>query len=81
VTENCLYCHEPHGTVANNLLRQPPVFLCLRCHTGHRRRHGFTNIDTSVDLQEAFYSDCTTCHTQIHGSDLPAPVRKQDFMR
>ena len=81
VTENCGYCHEPHGTVANNLLRQPTTFLCLRCHSGHRRRHGFSDIDNNVDMQNAFYTDCTNCHTQIHGSDLPGPVRKQDFMR
>ena len=36
VTENCGICHNPHGTVANNLLHQPATFLCLRCHTGHR---------------------------------------------
>jgi len=81
VTEDCSYCHEPHGTVANDLLRQPTTFLCLRCHSGHRRRHGFANIDDNVDAQAAFYTDCTQCHTQIHGSDLPGPVRKQDFMR
>ena len=36
VTQDCAICHEPHGTVANNLLRQPTTFLCLRCHAGHR---------------------------------------------
>ena len=81
VTENCAYCHEPHGTIANNLLRQPTTFLCLRCHSGHRRRHSFGDIDNNVDMQNAFYTDCTVCHSQIHGSDLPGPVRKQDFMR
>ncbi len=81
VTENCAICHEPHGTVADNLLRQPTTFLCLRCHTGHLRRHGGTDLDGSQVNQEAFYSDCTICHKQIHGSDLPGPVRQHDFMR
>jgi DmsE family decaheme c-type cytochrome len=87
VTEDCGYCHNPHGAVANNLLHQPTTFLCLRCHSGHRRRHSFASIDENssshlaVDAQNAFYTDCTVCHTQIHGSDLPSPVRKQALRR
>jgi DmsE family decaheme c-type cytochrome len=82
VTENCAICHEPHGTVAANLLRQPPVFLCLRCHSGHRRLatpshpEGVmpANIDTNTALRQPLYTNCTQCHTQIHGSDLPSPT-------
>lgn len=77
VTENCAYCHSPHGAVANNLLLQPATFLCLRCHVGHRDgNHGGgarVNIDTIPQLRAGLYSDCTTCHSQIHGSDLPTP--------
>jgi DmsE family decaheme c-type cytochrome len=79
VTENCGYCHAPHGTVQNNLLHQPTAFLCLRCHVGHRDgNHGGAagpriNIDTIPQLRRGFYSDCTSCHSQIHGSDLPSP--------
>lgn len=81
VTEDCSYCHEPHGTVANNLLRQPTTFLCLRCHSGHRARHSFESIDTQEAVRDAFYTDCVVCHTEIHGSDLPSPVRLQDMRR
>jgi len=35
VIEDCLICHEPHGSVANNLLRQQEPFLCLQCHEAH----------------------------------------------
>jgi predicted CXXCH cytochrome family protein len=28
-------CHNPHGTVANNLLKQGEPFLCLQCHEMH----------------------------------------------
>jgi DmsE family decaheme c-type cytochrome len=80
VTENCSICHNPHGTVANNLLRQPATFLCLRCHTGHRKGPPGPNhiplmgdVGTSPASQAAFYTDCTQCHQQIHGSDLPSP--------
>lgn len=82
VTEDCGICHQPHGTVANNLLHQPTTFLCLRCHTGHRFRTDASestqghsarvNIDANPQLRAAFYTDCTSCHAQIHGSDLPS---------
>jgi DmsE family decaheme c-type cytochrome len=90
VTENCAICHEPHGTVHNNLLRQPTTFLCLRCHTGHRTgpppggpNHDplMHDVGTSPALQAAFYTDCTQCHSQIHGSDLPTPHLPKAFMR
>ncbi len=35
VSENCLTCHNPHGTVANHLLKQSEPFLCLQCHEMH----------------------------------------------
>ena len=80
VTENCAICHNPHGTVANNLLHQPTTFLCLRCHTGHRKGPTGPNhtplmgdVGMSPSSQAAFYTDCTQCHQQIHGSDLPSP--------
>lgn len=87
VTENCLICHEPHGTVQNNLLRQPTTFLCLRCHSGHRTGPGFhdsgllPDIGTNPALQRAFFSDCTQCHSQIHGSDVPSPRDPGVFVR
>ena len=87
VTENCAICHDPHGTVANNLLRQPTTFLCLRCHTGHRKGPNFHDATLLQDVgmdpaqQAAFYTDCTQCHSQIHGSDLPTPHLPKAFMR
>jgi DmsE family decaheme c-type cytochrome len=88
VNENCAICHEVHGTVTNNLLRQPVTFLCLRCHAGHRDQdHGNVrggpsgptnpgtrvNIDLNPNTRAALYTNCTNCHAQIHGSDVPAP--------
>jgi DmsE family decaheme c-type cytochrome len=35
VEEDCTICHDPHGSVANNLLVQNEPFLCLQCHEGH----------------------------------------------
>ncbi len=78
VRENCCICHEPHGSVVNNLLRQPATFLCLRCHAGHNGLHppGGVSLQLSVDktpgpngIAQPFYTNCTQCHTQIHGTD------------
>jgi DmsE family decaheme c-type cytochrome len=76
VRENCTICHEPHGTVVNNLLRQPTTFLCIRCHPGHYSgtRHpssssNFLGTDVDTSLRRSFYTDCSQCHQQIHGTD------------
>jgi DmsE family decaheme c-type cytochrome len=73
VRENCAICHEPHGAVANNLLRQPTTFLCLRCHPGHNGVHppGSFNLEVARDpsIKAPFYTNCSQCHTQIHGTD------------
>jgi DmsE family decaheme c-type cytochrome len=74
VSENCAICHNPHGTVADNLLRQPTTFLCLRCHAGHRGMR--RNIDDVQLYRPAFYTNCTQCHSQVHGSNLPAATRR-----
>jgi DmsE family decaheme c-type cytochrome len=33
--EDCGICHNAHGAVANNLLRQNEPFICLNCHQPH----------------------------------------------
>ncbi len=35
VEEDCRICHDPHGAVANNLLKQNEPFICLQCHQPH----------------------------------------------
>ncbi len=87
VNEDCSICHNPHGTVANNLLHQPTTFLCLRCHAGHRAsptEHfgiGTSDIDGNPALRPVFYTDCTHCHSQVHGSDLPSQQRPGALLR
>jgi hypothetical protein len=68
------------------------TFLCLRCHTGHRTSPSGPNHtlllgdvgndpDPARRLQRAFFTDCTQCHANIHGSDLPSPHRPHAFFR
>ncbi|MBN2429841.1 MAG: DmsE family decaheme c-type cytochrome [Acidobacteria bacterium] len=85
VNEDCLICHSPHGSVANNLLKQNEPFLCLQCHTSHfhTARVGetsptsnpvgsVTNRFGTEGFMRAFGTKCTQCHIRIHGSDLPS---------
>ncbi len=66
VTEDCTSCHRPHGSVNNNLLAQSQPFLCLRCHPGPHSRSG--TLGNPVEVAR-YYTECTDCHNQIHGSD------------
>lgn len=85
VSEGCDTCHSPHGTVADNLLKQNEPFLCLQCHEAHFHigREGIstpiTRATGSVSNQFgesgwriAFGTKCTQCHQAVHGSDLPS---------
>jgi DmsE family decaheme c-type cytochrome len=87
VNEDCGICHEPHGTVADNLLIQNEPFLCLTCHPMHFHTQlvgvegSFTPplypergpyTSTQDGMKEAFLTKCTQCHSEVHGSDLPS---------
>jgi DmsE family decaheme c-type cytochrome len=71
VAENCLNCHSPHGSINIKLLTTREPFLCLECHEGHRiNTPAGGNI--SSERARAFYTRCTDCHSNIHGSDVPS---------
>lgn len=63
--EGCASCHTPHGSTNKALLaRREERTLCLQCHvspTGVNVPHGRQSFQT--------LSDCTRCHSQIHGSN------------
>jgi len=67
ITEDCRACHTPHGSVNNNLLILREPYLCLQCHTTHA-----IVSTTTTESKQAYYTRCTDCHSQIHGSDLPS---------
>ncbi|NOQ51004.1 MAG: cytochrome C, partial [Desulfuromonadaceae bacterium] len=58
VEDDCTICHDPHGSVAGNLLVQNEPFLCLQCHEGHFHllRKGF---DPETDPYSAVGSRVT----------------------
>lgn len=76
VVEKCTLCHEPHGTAANNLLRQNEPFICLQCHHLHfhagLKGNDNIGIGAQSSVQQVMTTKCTQCHSQIHGSNQPS---------
>ncbi len=60
--EGCAICHEVHGSPNRHMLKfQNSADLCFSCHAAAPAWHGgFT----------AEKTNCLTCHTAIHGSNL-----------
>lgn len=71
VTDECTACHSPHGSIFADMLKVQEPFLCLQCHAGHTVFSAPAS--PSVSIKGAFYTRCTNCHSQIHGSDTRGP--------
>ena len=72
-TGGCVACHSPHGSPNPRMLRVSNVnTLCLQCHSSVNLAK-FPNASSEqggpVHNQATQYNACTTCHTQIHGSN------------
>src|SRR6185369_4492628 len=65
VTENCMNCHAPHGSVNRNLLTAAMPFLCIQCHSPSHR----SVLDPRQKM--LFANRCTDCHSMIHGTNTP----------
>jgi DmsE family decaheme c-type cytochrome len=72
VLENCMNCHQSHGSNIPNLLRQKQPRLCETCHAGSTRHPGqaYAQQDRKV-----FGRSCVNCHLTIHGSNHPSGNR------
>jgi DmsE family decaheme c-type cytochrome len=67
-TENCMVCHDPHGTVRPRMLKLSPPRLCQQCHI--ETRH-----PTEARLPTNKFvigGACLQCHRNIHGSNHPS---------
>ena len=73
VREDCITCHEPHGSNHMKMLKVKEPFLCQRCHSD--TRHPGTLYDQTQifnDSNRLFGRSCTNCHSTIHGSNHPS---------
>ncbi|MDT8438595.1 MAG: DmsE family decaheme c-type cytochrome [Wenzhouxiangellaceae bacterium] len=75
VVEDCSNCHQPHGSNHPSMLTRRAPLLCQSCHSrlGHPSV-GLTGDDLDSGPQSAFLlsGSCTSCHSQVHGSNHPS---------
>lgn len=78
VAENCLNCHNVHGSNHRSMLTSKPPQLCQECHgSGGHPGRAYTKDTTfkgSVPKIQMFGRACMNCHTNVHGSNA-------DFLR
>ena len=87
VQENCLICHEAHGSNHRKLLTQKVPLLCQDCHgsQGSHATRPYTNLHSfqgsaTAGKNKFFARSCLNCHTNIHGSNGPRE-RGETFVR
>jgi DmsE family decaheme c-type cytochrome len=88
VREDCVTCHEPHGSNHSRMLAQKAPNLCWNCHlTGSGHFGSGDNFSTERGVQVAppgapsgfptvnsrfIERSCRTCHVKIHGTNHPS---------
>ena len=88
VREDCVSCHEPHGSNHTRLLTQKLPNLCWNCHlTGSGHFGSGDNFSTEKGVQVAppgapsgfptvnsrfIERSCRMCHVKLHGSNHPS---------
>lgn len=77
LTEDCSTCHVSHGSPFGQLLRIGETFLCLECHSGHTDKHDYDS--PPAGMKQAFYTRCTNCHSQVHGTDGTPTLNHLNF--
>ncbi|MBI5710055.1 MAG: hypothetical protein HZC42_07095 [Candidatus Eisenbacteria bacterium] len=80
-TEDCLACHDPHGSDERRMLKARMNDLCFQCHDAEGfKLHVVRGVDLGSSHPLAGGSDparkgeaftCASCH-DAHGSDAPA---------
>lgn len=77
VRENCLSCHDAHGSNHDKLLVAKQPYLCQRCHMN--TRHPGTFYDGRVAggslataTNRAAEHSCKNCHQYVHGGNAPS---------
>lgn len=75
VPENCLICHQAHGSNHSYLLDKKTPQLCQSCHNvAFHQTYPFNKQDTFRGTAPFFKAglvarSCRNCHTNIHGSN------------
>jgi DmsE family decaheme c-type cytochrome len=67
-SEDCGYCHAPHGASADFLLEPSEPGACISCHP--------LPLSGAVHDPYAFRTRCTDCHNAVHGSYTDPHLRR-----
>jgi len=74
--DSCTTCHDPHGSPVRHMLTMSQPALCLQCHSITNNRHGLTGAASlGQPLPAAVLRNCTSCHSQVHGSSQDQHLR------
>ena len=80
VSEECTFCHTPHGSNHGALLKRGAPFICQQCHS-QDNLHANSVYDADNLPKNggggAFLvnKSCLNCHSRIHGSNHPSGVK------
>lgn len=80
VREDCTHCHTPHGSIHRPLLKARIPWLCQECHSSifhPSAAYSGNNVSLLGAPDRVLAKSCLNCHSQVHGSNHPAGVRKQ----
>ncbi|MDI6762885.1 MAG: DmsE family decaheme c-type cytochrome [Thermodesulfobacteriota bacterium] len=86
VEENCLNCHDAHGSNHSKLLTRKMPQLCQSCHDWSRHPGTiYTSFETfrgtaTSGKNRMFARSCLNCHQNVHGSNGPS-TRGKRFVR
>ena len=77
VRENCLNCHNPHGSNHDKMLVAQQPWLCQRCHLNTRHPGSlYSNINAAgsqaTASNRAVEHACKNCHQNVHGGNAPS---------
>jgi DmsE family decaheme c-type cytochrome len=78
VAEDCSTCHSPHGSVNDGLLVTRGPFLCQQCHSAAFHPSLLNSGSTARDRSNnhnLLGKNCSSCHSQVHGSNHPSGAR------
>jgi len=71
VVENCMNCHDAHGSNHERMLKVAKPRLCQQCHIESRHPTSPYGRDTG-SAKFVMGSACGNCHVNIHGSNHPS---------
>ena len=75
--ENCVTCHNPHGTVNDKMLKSRNQTLCLQCHYQQQTVSGQLLIGGRDHAAFVQRGTCWSagCHEAVHGSHVNSSLR------